>query len=82
MYANLSFSYFMLKDYDNAVSVNRRATQLFPYAFEPYINTAKIFLSQQKNDSALYYFRKTQVLLPDDPKLKQTIVELEKILKR
>lgn len=82
VYANLSFSYFMLKDYDNAVSVNRRATQLFPYAFEPYINTAKIFLSQQKNDSALYYFRKTQLLLPNDLKLKQTIVELEKTLKR
>lgn len=82
VYANLSFSYFMLKDYENAVSVNRRATQFFPYAFEPYINTAKIFLSQQKNDSALYYFRKTQQLLPNDTKLKQTIAELEKTLKR
>jgi tetratricopeptide (TPR) repeat protein len=76
-YANLSFAYYKMGDYNNSISVNRKAIANVPEnAFNPLVNIGKTYLKMQINDSALYYFGLAKQLNPTDPYVSQYIQQL------
>lgn len=56
--SNLSYTYFMLKQYDKAIGVNMRYLARNPNTYEPIVNIGKTYLEQNMVDSALVYFEK------------------------
>lgn len=56
--SNLSYTYFMLKQYDKAIGVNMRYLDRNPNTYEPIVNIGKTYLEQNMVDSALVYFEK------------------------
>lgn len=69
-YDKLSYLYFSMKFYDQSISVNRQASVNIPGIIDPYVNIAQVYLSMNKNDSALYYLHLSDSLLPGNQRIK------------
>lgn len=65
-YANLSFAYYKLKEYEKAIETNRRLLNILPGAYEPTINIAKTFVMLNEADSAIVWLEKCYVMRPTD----------------
>jgi Flp pilus assembly protein TadD len=76
-YANLSFAYFRLQQYDRSIATNRRAMAINPTAFDPVVNIAITYKQIGQLDSALFYYEKARPLKPDYPGIDNTIMELK-----
>lgn len=76
-YANLSFAYFRLQQYDRSIATNRRAMAINPTAFDPVVNIAITYKQIGQLDSALLYYEKARPLKPDYPGIDNTIMELK-----
>lgn len=76
-YANLSFDYFKLKQFDKSIEVNHRALAAMPTAFDPVINIAKTYRQMGVTDSALIYFEKAKVIRPNFADLDVAIAGLK-----
>lgn len=76
VYANLSFAYFGIKQYDKSIEVNKRALAMFPSAFEPTVNIAKTYLNTNQKDSARVYFQKAAEINPNDANIRAVLHQL------
>lgn len=76
VYANLSFAYFGIKQYDKSIEVNKRALAMFPSAFEPTVNIAKTYLHTNQKDSARVYFQKAAEINPGDANIRAVLQQL------
>lgn len=54
--SNLSYSYFMLKQYDKSVAVSQNFLKRNPNTYEPLVNIGKTYLEQNRLDSAMFYY--------------------------
>lgn len=78
VYANLSFAYFGIKQYDKSIEVNKRALAMFPSAFEPTVNIAKTYLNTNQKDSARVYFQKAAEINPGDANIRAVLQQLSR----
>ncbi|HWB63830.1 MAG TPA: tetratricopeptide repeat protein, partial [Chitinophagales bacterium] len=76
-YANLSYAYFQMKDYNNAIAVNKEALAVDPQAFNPAFNIAKTFMAMQQPDSALYYLKVAQKIDPNHSDVNALVNQME-----
>ncbi len=65
-YANLSYAYYQMKDFDKSIEVNKRALAVTPGAFSPLVNIGKTYIAENKPDSALLYFQMAHAVRPAD----------------
>ncbi len=63
-YDNLSYLYFVMRDYDRSVAVSRMAIDKIPNKPEPYLNLARTYFGTMQPDSALKYLNKTLQIDP------------------
>jgi tetratricopeptide (TPR) repeat protein len=77
-YANLSYAYFRLKQYDKAIETNKQALRVMPHSFNPIINIAKTFMQINEPDSALHYFEMAHAIAPNEPNVNNAIEKLRK----
>lgn len=75
-YSKLSYNYYLLKQYDQSVEINRNAISKIPGLAAPYINIAQIFLETNQRDSARIYLLKAKELSPNDVGLATKINQL------
>ncbi len=73
VYANLSFDYFRLNDFENSLAVSRDASKDFPNAYQPYFNMAKVFMRMGARDSAIANFEKAYRYNENDYSLVSTL---------
>lgn len=76
-YANLSFAYFSLEQFEKSIDVNKRALKIYPNAFEPMVNIGKTFYRINQRDSALYYFEEANSINPNNPDVVNMIDDLK-----
>lgn len=77
-YANLSYAYFRLKEYDKSINTNKRALAAMPNAYEPTVNIAKTYHQMQQLDSAIVYYEKSYLLNQKDVNLVKVLYGLSK----
>lgn len=75
-YANLSYAYYQLGDYDQSIQTNQNAIKRFPNSADPYINIGKALLTLNKPYDALNYFEQAYTLAPNDLNLVLTLEDL------
>jgi tetratricopeptide (TPR) repeat protein len=68
-YANLSYAYFRVRDFEKSIYTNQRLLLRTPNAYEPTVNIAKTYLEMGEKDSAYVYFLKSYQLNPRDPNI-------------
>lgn len=78
VYANLSFSYFKKRDFENSINVNKRLLKVMPGSYEPTVNIAKTYLEMGKKDSAFVYFQQSYNINPRDVNVR---IMLERLVK-
>lgn len=76
-YANLSFAYFSLEQFEQSIKVNKQALKIYPGAFEPMVNIGKTFYRINEPDSALYYFEKANAVNPNNADVVKMIEDLK-----
>lgn len=77
-YANLSFAYYKLGQYEKSIEISRRSIEANPAnSFNPTVNIAKTYFKIQSNDSALYYFELAQKINPADINTARFIEQLK-----
>lgn len=76
-YANLSFGYFRLGQYDKSITTNHRALAVSPGAFDPTVNIAITYKHTGQLDSAVYYYEKARAIKPDYPNIDNIISNLK-----
>lgn len=81
-YNRLSYVYYLLKDYDSAIAVNKRAIAYVPATPEPIINIGKTFQIMNQPDSAHYYFEAGLKMFPQSDMLKSLVQETSPALLR
>jgi tetratricopeptide (TPR) repeat protein len=74
-YANLSFAYYKLKQYEKAIETNRRLLNILPGAYEPTVNIAKTFVMLNEADSAIVWLEKCYVMRPTDGSIISMLVK-------
>jgi hypothetical protein len=75
-YNKLSYDYFMLKDYDKSVEVCKKALVAIPSEPQPLINMGRMFLLQNKTDSAIYYLNIAKTKVPNNPELNSLLQQI------
>ncbi len=60
VYANLSYAYYGIKQFDKSIEINHRALLANPAAYEPIVNIGKTYLQMGLPDSAIHYFEVAQ----------------------
>lgn len=77
VYANLSYAYFKIEQFDKSIATNQRAIAVSPNSFDPYLNIGKTYMHLKQTDSAIVYFEKAIALKPNDTGLAATIEQLK-----
>ena len=77
-YANLSYAYYQLKDFDKSIEVNKRALTVSPDGFSPLVNIGKTYIAENKPDSALIYFQMAHAVKPGDNDVNHLIERFSK----
>jgi tetratricopeptide (TPR) repeat protein len=77
-YANLSYAYFQMKDFDKSIEVNRRALAIAPGSFGSLVNIGKTYIAENKPDSALLYFQMAHAVRPGDNDVNSYIARFSK----
>ncbi len=73
VYANLSYDYFRLNDFEGSIAVSRSASKDFPNAYQPYFNMAKVYNRIGQRDSAIANFEKAYKYNENDYGLVSTL---------
>lgn len=76
VYANLSYDYFRLNDFENSIAVSRSASKDFPNTYQPYFNMAKVYYRINQRDSAIANFEKAYRYNENDYGLVATLYNL------
>lgn len=58
-----------MKEYEKSIEINRMATLKMPGVVNPYLNIGKTFLAIGEADSALYYLKIADQILPNNPEI-------------
>lgn len=72
-YSKLSYNYFVIKDYQNSIAVNKQAIRNIPSLVEPYVNMAYAFNQMGIKDSALIYLREANLIAPNNAAVQNAI---------
>lgn len=75
-YANLSFAYFRLRQFDKSIETNKRLLKVMPDTYEPTVNIAKTYLEMGQKDSAYNWFLKSARLNPNEKNVQALIHNL------
>ena len=75
-YDKLSYAYFMLKDFANAIQTNKTAMAEIPGNAEPVINIGRTYEGMRQSDSARYYLKKADSMAPGNPLVQQILKQL------
>jgi tetratricopeptide (TPR) repeat protein len=65
-YSKLSYNYFLMKEYDASIALNKRAISLMPNLTDPYINIAHVFVETNRRDSAVFYLLEAKKVDPNN----------------
>lgn len=65
-YGKLSYNYFLMKEYEKSVEVNKRAMLAIPNIPDPYINIYRTYSGSNQPDSAQAYLLKANKLFPNN----------------
>ncbi len=63
-YNKLSYTYYLLNDFENSIAVNKRAARFFPTLPDPLINIGVAFQAMNKRDSAAIYLQQALTVDP------------------
>ncbi len=77
VYANLSYAYFKLGEYENSIATNRRLLLIQPNTYEPTVNIAKTYLQMDVPDSAYLYFERSYAINPREQNIQPIIEQLK-----
>jgi tetratricopeptide (TPR) repeat protein len=66
VYANLSYAYYSLRQFEKSIEINHRALAANPNSYEPIINIGKTYMQMNLPDSAIHYFEIGQQLKADN----------------
>ncbi len=72
-YDKLSYLYYKMGKINRAIEVNEDAAAKMPSNADPIVNVGRIYQMVGKPDSALIYFNKGLVILPNSPEIKKLI---------
>ncbi len=73
-YNKLSYTYYLLNDFENSIAVNKRAARFFPTLPDPLINIGVAFQAINKQDSAAVYLQQALTIDPTN-KAAQNLLE-------
>ncbi len=76
-YNKLSYDYFMLKEYGKSAEVCKKALVAIPNEPQPLINIGRMFLLQNKTDSALYYLNRAKAKVPNNQELNSLLSQIK-----
>jgi tetratricopeptide (TPR) repeat protein len=77
-YSKLSYDYFMQKNYDSSISVNKKALISMPNQLQPIINIARVFIAINKPDSASVYLNTALKLQPNNGEVLGLLKQINK----
>lgn len=63
-YGTLSYNYFLMKDYEKSIAVNRRAMIAIPNIPDPYVNIYRAYSANNQMDSAKIYLTTASKIFP------------------
>ncbi len=72
-YSKLTYLYFLSKDYEKAVAVNRQAVERMPNLALPYINLGKSYQNLNQADSAFVYYNRALQVEPGNTEAVQLL---------
>jgi cytochrome c-type biogenesis protein CcmH/NrfG len=75
-YGKLSYSYFLMKDYEKSLAVNKKALAVLPGLPDPYINTSRTYLGMNKTDSAVAYLKTANRLFPNNAEIQALLKQV------
>ncbi len=67
LYAQLSYAYFNLKQFDLSIQTNKQAVRRFPNQVQSYINIATAYVNTNNNDSAKAWLNRALIVSPGNP---------------
>ena len=69
-YSKLSYNYFLMKEYEKSIDVNKRALLAIPNIPDPYINIYRTYSGSNQPDSARVYLLKADKLFPNNQEIR------------
>jgi tetratricopeptide (TPR) repeat protein len=73
VYNNLSEIYINQKNYQEAISINKKASNIFPNNDLPYINIGKIYFLQNDTATAIVYLKKAYKINPNNKLIQKAL---------
>lgn len=77
VYANLSYAYYSLKQFEKSIETNHRALAASPDKFEPVVNIAKTYQQMNRLDSAIHYFEIALQIRPNEQGIVSALQKLK-----
>jgi len=75
-YGTLSYNFFLMKEYQKSIAVNKRAILAIPKIPDPYVNIYRVYSANNQMDSAKLYLTSAENLFPNNQEIHSLLQQL------